>query len=128
MAKAKHLKLTPRGIAILVVFVVCMIVATYFFTGYLLTGSFAKAKSKVKEMPNGTKYWCTDSGKNCYSGLNRLGTQTEVQQQLVEQYKKIVEESRKKEEDRQKAIQEQNSAPQDKANTKYNMGGGMEAQ
>jgi len=46
MAKEKHhLKLTFRGVVILVVFVVGLLIGTYFFAGYMLTGSKAASDS-----------------------------------------------------------------------------------
>lgn len=80
--KDKHLKLSSKGIIILIIFIVGMVVATYFFTSYLLTGSSAAARSRVKTMPDGKKYWCTDSGSNCYSGFERIGSKAEVDRNI----------------------------------------------
>lgn len=63
MAKEKHLKLSMKGIIILVLFVVGMVIATYFFTSYMLTGSKAAYKDpKYVEFKDG-KWVQTEAGK-----------------------------------------------------------------
>jgi len=67
MAKnSSHLKLDTRAIVILIVFIIFMLVGTYLFAGYMLTGSRADTIQNAGsgwDLPGGYFHDSTEFGK-----------------------------------------------------------------